>query len=292
MKVADLTELIIDELSRPTEKNATTLVKIARDRVIGVKAALFYGSCLRDGITTNSIADLYLLIEDDASKKENWLIRILNRVLPPSVIYLECDGPDGKLRAKAAIITVGQFIQLTSERTFHSYFWARFAQPIRLVWAENEHLIIQIAEACKSAVLTFASETHLYPPAKSEVFWTEGFKHTYASELRSEGPDRPLQIYLADQNRYDLIFDILNSNRPIFRGTHYRKIRRQIFGKLLSVVRLLKGMSTFEGGLDYIAWKINRHSGVKVAIKPWHRRWPLIAAPGLAWSVWRRGGFK
>jgi len=69
MKVADLTELIIDELSRPAEINATSLVKSARDRVIGVKAALFYGSCLRDGITTNSIADLYLLIEDDASKK-------------------------------------------------------------------------------------------------------------------------------------------------------------------------------------------------------------------------------
>jgi hypothetical protein len=57
-------------------------------------------------------------------------------------------------------------------------------------------------------------------------------------------------------------------------------------------MRLIKGIFTFEGGLDYIVWKIDRHTGVKVEIKPWHRRFPLIAAPGLAWVVWRRGGFK
>ena len=49
-------------------------------------------------------------------------------------------------------------------------------------------------------------------------------------------------------------------------------------GKLLTLVRLAKASATFAGGVDYIAWKINRHAGTEIAIKPWQRRWPLLAA--------------
>ncbi len=38
---------------------------------------------------------------------------------------------------------------------------------------------------------------------------------------------------------------------------------RRFTGKLWSVARLLKAAFTFTGGADYIAWKIERHSGQK-----------------------------
>ena len=64
--------------------------------------------------------------------------------------------------------------------------------------------------------------------------------------------------------------------------------RRRLEGKALSVLRLAKASATFAGGVDYIAWKINRHAGTQIAIKPWQRRWPLLAAisllPRLLWS--------
>ena len=63
-------------------------------------------------------------------------------------------------------------------------------------------------------------------------------------------------------------------------------------GKLLSVLRLVKGLTTFEGGIDYILWKINRHSGVTVEVEPRLRRHPLLGAVVLAWRVYRRGGFR
>jgi hypothetical protein len=39
-----------------------------------------------------------------------------------------------------------------------------------------------------------------------------------------------------------------------------------------------KAAFTYAGGIDYLAWKINRHAGTKIQIKPWQRKWPLVAA--------------
>jgi hypothetical protein len=63
-------------------------------------------------------------------------------------------------------------------------------------------------------------------------------------------------------------------------------------GKILSVLRLLKASFTFDGGLPYLVWKIERHSGVKVAITPFMRRFPRLGAIGTLWRTWRLGGFR
>ena len=44
------------------------------------------------------------------------------------------------------------------------------------------------------------------------------------------------------------------------------------------MVRLAKASFTYAGGIDYLAWKINRHAGTAIEIKPWQRRWPLLGA--------------
>jgi hypothetical protein len=58
------------------------------------------------------------------------------------------------------------------------------------------------------------------------------------------------------------------------------------------LLRLAKGAFTFVGGVDYLLWKIERHSGVKTTVTAWQRRHPLLAAPGLAWRLYRRGAFR
>jgi hypothetical protein len=45
-------------------------------------------------------------------------------------------------------------------------------------------------------------------------------------------------------------------------------------GKLLSVLRLLKGLLTFRGGVDYILWKIERATCV------------------IFWKLYRRGAYR
>ena len=68
--------------------------------------------------------------------------------------------------------------------------------------------------------------------------------------------------------------------------------RRRIEGKTLSVVRLAKASATFAGGVDYIAWKINRHAGTNIEIKPWQRRWPLLAAISLLPRLLKSGAVR
>ena len=64
---------------------------------------------------------------------------------------------------------------------------------------------------------------------------------------------------------------------------------RQRLGKPLNVLRLLKAACTFDGAADYAAWKVERHSGVKLELSPWQRRHPLLAAPGVYLQLRRRG---
>jgi len=67
---------------------------------------------------------------------------------------------------------------------------------------------------------------------------------------------------------------------------------RRLQGKVLSVLRLFKGLFTFHGGVDYILWKIERHSGVSVEVAPRLRRLPILGVCIVFWRVYRQGGFR
>jgi hypothetical protein len=58
-------------------------------------------------------------------------------------------------------------------------------------------------------------------------------------------------------------------------------------GKAYNLVRLVRASTTFDGAARYAAWKIERHTGVAVALTPWRERHPLLAAPGVLWRVWK-----
>ena len=58
---------------------------------------------------------------------------------------------------------------------------------------------------------------------------------------------------------------------------------------MLSVLRLFKALFTFEGGFDYIAWKLERHSGKVITIPPKVRKYPLLFVWGFMWRLYRDG---
>jgi hypothetical protein len=60
----------------------------------------------------------------------------------------------------------------------------------------------------------------------------------------------------------------------------------------LTILRLAKASFTFAGGIDYLAWKINRHAGTRIVLKPWQRRWPLLAALTLLPRLVKRGAIR
>ncbi len=59
----------------------------------------------------------------------------------------------------------------------------------------------------------------------------------------------------------------------------------------MSILRLVKALFTFEGGIDYIVWKLQRHSGQEIIVPDKVRRYPLVFSWGFFWRLYRRGIF-
>jgi len=70
----------------------------------------------------------------------------------------------------------------------------------------------------------------------------------------------------------------------------WRGLQRR--GKRASILRLAKASLTFAGGIDYLAWKINRHAGTAITITPWQRRHPILAAFFLVPKLLRQGAVR
>jgi hypothetical protein len=128
------------------------------------------------------------------------------------------------------------------------------------------------------------------PGASPLDVWRRGLALTYASELRAERGGQPDAIVDADPERYRRFAAAAMPAPAPDAARAWRRFRRR--GKLLSLLRLAKAATTFAGGADYLAWKINRHAGTKLALKPWQRRWPLLAALILLPRLFLRGAIR
>lgn len=279
------------------------------------QAILFYGSCLREGDDRRGIIDLYLLVDSYRSIYRNRLLGVANKLLPPNVFYLELPFQGRMVRAKYAVLSLADFQRGTSSDCFHSYFWARFAQPSALLYARTDQVRTQVEAALEQAVVTFISR--VLPQLRDDFtagdLWREGFMLSYGAEFRAERQDNLAGLFGAWSEYFERMtqaavklapfpVEIVAKEAPVLYrasiparvclGSHVQWRVRRLQGKLLSVLRLLKGLFTFQNGLDYVLWKIERHSGVTIRVTPRLRRYPLLAVCVLFWRSYRRGAFR
>ena len=278
--MATLQELAAAELAEPVDPRVTAMaVAIAAEHGNASRAVLFYGSCLRTAELDGLMLDFYLIVSDYRQAYPKRWLATANRLIPPNVFPFAHGG----LVAKYAVLSEADFARECSGRTRSVSVWARFAQPSRLVWASDaqagEHAVRSVARA---APTLFARTLPLMNGGGDDVLaiWKRGFSLTYAAELRAERVDRSANIVEADPDRYqrfgEAALHALGDALPRWTASDWRRLQRR--GKLLSVARLAKASFTFAGGIDYLAWKINRHAGTRLSLKPWQRRWPLVAA--------------
>jgi hypothetical protein len=297
-----LVQLIAAESAAPAAPSIVAVADAARRRHgPGIAAVLFYGSCLRSGDDVGHIVDLYLLADRYDQIHRGRLMRMLNWLLPPNVYYIEAPFAGRTVRAKYALLTLEQLERLVERRTLQSYFWARFAQPTIVLWAREQAIRDRLTRVLATAVATTAQETRalLEPDADRRTLWACAFREAYRTELRAEAPERGVALYEAFAERYDRITEIVLASDPAQAGARkerrraQRKWRRRRFvGKVLSVLRLMKSAFTFADGAAYLAWKIERHSGVALELTPWQRRHPILASSTLFWRIYRAGGFR
>jgi hypothetical protein len=286
--VNPLRELVAEELGSSVDPRISAMAAaIAKKHGAASRAVLFYGSCLRERELEGRMLDFYLIVSDyRAAYGSRWLAAA-NRLIPPNVFYFEKDG----LAAKYAVLSEADFHRLNGPETSSVSVWARFAQPSRLVWAADETARNRAIDAVSRAAPTLLAAAGPTPKDKPLELWRRAFDLTYSAELRAERKGRAQSVVDVDPDRYRQFTAPALAAAQSMRSSGSWAWRR-IEGKALSVLRLAKASFTFAGGADYIAWKINRHAGTSIALKPWQRRWPLLAAITLLPRLLRSGAVR
>jgi len=279
-----------------------------------VNAILLYGSCLRSGDYYDGLVDLYLVTDRYRDFYPGYLKAIANWLLPPNVFYIEVPVAGRTVRAKYAVLSNRDLYRGTTH-WFHSYLWGRFTQPTAIAWSRDDESRQAILECLAGAIRTFLERTLPRLPSAGSVqtLWQQGLQLSYSAELRAEKPGRASELTAAGAHYYQETTRLLagslrlemavqeTSGEPTYRvvipATRRLASRlawplRKAQGKVLSVLRLLKALFTFEGGLDYIAWKLERHSGQRIELPDRVRRWPLVFSWGFFWKLYRRGVFR
>ena len=276
-------------------------------------AILVYGSWLRG--KRDTMLDFYVLVEDYRTLDSAWQ-GWMCRLLPPNVYHIHHKKNDpetesSELRAKYALLTLSRF-RKAMQHDFHSYFWARFAQPCEVLYVRDEASRAVLTEALNSAATTFVQRVI---PAMGDNFssselWTHGLALTYQCELRTESSNRGESIYEFDPAYYDGVTSAFSrqntsisnaKDENLYSNQSNRFSRkfslltwwlRRVQGKLLSLLRLVKAAFTFNEPLEYLLWKIERHTGLYIEPSQRQLKHPLIFAWPLLWRLYRQGAFR
>ncbi|WP_375197681.1 hypothetical protein [Sphingobium sp.] len=290
---SNLLSLVTAELTAPADPRAAAMAGALAARYPDAsRAVLFYGSCLREKNLDGLMLDFYLIVSDYRTAYGKRWLATANRLIPPNVFPFEHNG----LIAKYAVLSEADFARLNSPSADNVSVWARFAQPARLLWAADDFARQRAISAVASATPTLLSLARPMADGKGDALslWKMGFTLTYSAELRAEKRGRSLSIVDADPDRYRRFGEAALAQglppSPTDASARWRRLQRR--GKFLSVIRLAKASFTYAGGIDYLAWKINRHAGTSIAIKPWQRRWPLIGALTLLPRLFRGGAIR
>jgi hypothetical protein len=295
-----LRDLVEAELALPVDPRVSAMAEAVAGLYPGAaRAVLFYGSCLRQRELEGLMLDFYLIVSDYRDAYGRRWLAAANRLVPPNVFPFEHDG----LIAKYAVLSEADFERLNRPETLSVSVWARFAQPSRLVWSADPDASARAVEAVARAAPTLLGEARpLWEGGEPLDLWRCAFALTYSAELRAERSGRAVSVVDAEPERYrrftgpTLTAAGLDLARPVPEAERKRARKRwaarRRAGKMLTIVRLAKASGTYAGGIDYLAWKINRHAGTKIEVKPWQRRWPLVAAIGLLPRLLKRGAIR
>ena len=303
-----LEALFRTELSGPVLPGVQRVADAIRARHgEAVVALLFYGSCLRRGVT-EGVLDIYAIVDSYRGAYRSPLPALLAAALPPNVHYVELLAEN--LRAKYALISLADFRQRATLASLDCRIWSRFCQPARIAWARDDRARDALAEAAAEAALTMAARMLAWAPGAARertldarVLWAGAFQQTYRAELRSEQTGSIEAIAAADPARYAAVLraalnvlaergelELLGASEgavrvaqgapALARARRAWRVRRPL-AKALAIAGLLKTAFTFQGWLPYVVWKLERHSGAKIELSDRQRRRPLI----YAWPV-------
>lgn len=289
MTASTLSAFVEEQLARPVPPAVAAMAEHVRSLHPEAVAVLAYGSTLRGADPLETLIDLYILVDRNDTIGRGWASRFFGRLFPPNVYYAETAHEGATLRCKYAVVTLAAFARRMESSTGNPYFWARFSQPSSLLHANSDATSREVVDAVATAIATmYAAGLASTPVDDPLIAWQQGFAETYRTELRPENSSRAEALVATDAEYYREAARLLGPITP--RPINWPACR--VAGKLLSVARLAKAAFTFSGGATYATWKIERHTGEKIALTPWQKRHPLLAGIMLLPRLWKRGALR
>jgi hypothetical protein len=229
------------------------------------------------------------------SGKAPGLLSLLSRWLPPTQYSIRVEG--SPVHIKATVIRTDTFHRETSPRRRDHFCIGRLFQPARILHARDEASRSAFVEDLVSAHEATWQWSRPWLPASfdADAYGGNALAVSMSWEVRPEPPGRAAALWEAQREEQIPVFEALleelagrgevvpagpkgvwGAARPVTGGeTLLLKLyfRRSI---ARSTMRWLKHVLSFEGWLDYILRKANRHGGELVELSERERRWPLI----------------
>lgn len=274
----------------------------------GVAGVIFFGSRKSEAgfdrhsawdffLVTRSYRPLYSRLRASGRLAQSArLVAALNAVLPPNQLRLELALADGGVTAKCAVIGLGALERATSRRRQDHFCAGRLFQPVEIVYAADPESRERMLAAVESAHRETWSWIRPWLGARFDAddYYRTLLRVSLSGEIRPESSRRAAALWEAQREHRRAVYPLLLAElcdagelvpaaaggwsvaRPPG-GAEIARLRLYFaVSKLRATVRWLKYMVTFDGWLDYIVHKVERHTGREVKLTPSQRRYPLL----------------
>lgn len=283
------------------------LALAARGTLDGV---IFFGSRRTGAAKANqwSAYDLFVIVhryrpfyqamrDAGLSGKRAGFMALISRWLPPTQYSIRLK--DSPVHMKTAVIQTDTFHRETGPNRRDHFCIGRLFQPSRILYARDQPTKDALLDDLVSAHAATWTWTRpwLLPEFDAGAYGGNALKVSMSWEIRPEPPGRAEALWEAQAEEQTPVFQTLLTDlgareeivpageegaglwraaRPATAAETFRLklyFRRSI---ARTTTRWIKHVLSFEGWLDYILRKANRHSDEPIELSEKERRWPLI----------------
>jgi hypothetical protein len=231
------------------------------------------------------------------SGKGAGLLAVLSRWLPPTQYSIRFPDPSS-VHLKTSVIRTDTFHRETSPGRRDHFCIGRLFQPSRILYSRDRATRDALVDDLVSAhAETWGwSRPWLPPRFDADGYGRSALRVSMSWEVRPEPPGRADVLWEAQKGEQTPVFEALLSDlaergeitaapdaeglwSPADPSTRAETLRLKLYFRrsiLRSTTRWLKHVLSFEGWLDYILRKVQRHGGEPVELSERERRWPLI----------------
>lgn len=303
-------EVAARALAPPADRGLDSAVgRLARATDAALCGVVFFGSRLTGAAKADAFSayDAFVVVENyrafyagvraaGLSGKRPGLMDLVSRWLPPTQVSLRFR--EQGVHLKAAVVRRDTFRRETSQRRRDHFCIGRLFQPARILHARDASTRQMLLDALVEAHRATWGWARPWLPQSFDAaaYGRAALGVSMSWEVRPEPGERADSLWQAQCAEHAPVVAALlrelaaagelepvageaetwAAARPVGR---LERLRTEVYFRrsmLRATARWLKHVVSFEGWLDYILRKANRHAGEPVELTPRERRWPWL----------------